>query len=329
MRPGLILGVVSSTLVAVGLSVAADPAPEPTNKDPKDFIPTRKYAPLKGKSVGILVSNVQDIMSRDGRGGPADAMGFSTAGNSYRWIYWPVKEKPLITNLQVQTGLKGDKKIYSSLSLANAALVKAKGIEDAYALVEVQVNDGEGAPAGEGFVATDMTRLDGTKKYPLKLPAVVEEVRTRYKKHIASEKKTIDKAMTDIGKKALRDRKITGPKETKEIMYLTWIPENERVRIAFITRISDGSYSEINGGGIAPRPIPLPVVPPKGGAKGKAIALRPPPPLDFKVRIGVTFGVEMGMAYEVDVKGQIVATDVLPIKAFSQELEPPPARGIR
>ena len=327
MERRLILGVLPLTFLVLGVTMAADPAPEPIVREAKDFIPTRKYAPVKGTSVGILVSKVQDVMGRDGRSGPPDAMGFSTGGNSYRWVYWPVTEKPLITNLQVEVGLKGGKKkIYPSLSMANAPLVKAKGIDDAYALVEVKVNDGEGAPAGEGFVATDMTRLDGSKKYPLKLPAVVEEVQKLYKKHVDGEKKAIETAMVGVQKKVLKDRKVTGPRESKEIMYLTWIPENERVRIAFITRITDGAYTTIKGGGGA-RPLPLPVVPP-GGAK--RLAFRPPPPpRDFEIRIGVTFGVELGMAYEVDGKGKIVATEELPIKSFSQELAPPPGGGIR
>ena len=167
MQRRLILGVLSLTSLVLGVTMAADPSPEPIVKDPKDFIPTRKYAPVKGTSVGILVSKVQDVMGRDGRSGPADAMGFSTGGNSYRWVYWPVNDKPLITNLQVEVGLKGGKKkVYSSLSMANAPLVKAKGIDDAYALVEVKVNDGEGAPAGEAFVATDMTRWWASRRCP-------------------------------------------------------------------------------------------------------------------------------------------------------------------
>ena len=325
MQQALIL-VVASLILLAGLSVTADPAPEPVVRDPKDFIPTRKYAPVRGTSVGILVSKVQDVMGRDGRSGPADAMGFSTGGNSYRWVYWPVTEKPLITNLQLDVGLKGDKKkVYPSLSMANAPLVKAKGIDDAYALVEVKVNDGDGAPAGEGFVATDMKRLDGTKKYPLKLTAVVEDVQKSYKKHLEGQKKAIETAMAEVQKKALKDRKVTGPRESKEIMYLTWLPENDRVRIAFITRITDGAYTEVNGGAV--RPLPLPVVPP---AKAKGLAFRPPaPPRGVGIRIGVTFGVELGMAYEIDVTGKVVATEELPCKSFSQELAPPPGGGIR
>jgi hypothetical protein len=326
MHQRFLLGVASLALLAVALVDAAEPSPEPVVKAAKDFIPTRKYAPLEGTRVGILVSKVQDIMGRDGRSGPPDAMGFSTGDNSYRWVYWPVTEKPLITNLQVEVGLAGGKKkVYPSLSMANAPLVKAKGIEAAYALVEVKVNDGEGAPAGEGFVATDMTRLDDTKKYPLKLPTVVEGVQKAYKTHFDGQKKAIETALDNVQKKVVKGRKVTGPRESKEIMYLTWLPEKERVRIAFITRVSDGAYTQVDGGGA--RPLPLPALPPRGA--GLVAFFPPPPPRNFKVRIGVTFGVELGMAYEIDVKGKTVATEELPIKSFSQELAPPPGGRLR
>src|SRR5262249_24086184 len=69
--------------------------PEDEFKDRAAFIPVRKYQPTKGKVVGVLVSNVQGFMANEGRGGPPDAMGFSTAGLSYRWIYVPVDANPL------------------------------------------------------------------------------------------------------------------------------------------------------------------------------------------------------------------------------------------
>src|SRR3954452_25234886 len=97
-------------VLLVGLTALAAPAPvvEPDDmlKDRKAFLPWRKHTAFKGKMVGVLVSNVAPFMSHEGRGGPPDAMGFSTNGESYRWVYVPVTEKPLITNLQVEVGDK-------------------------------------------------------------------------------------------------------------------------------------------------------------------------------------------------------------------------------
>jgi hypothetical protein len=268
-----------------------------------------------------MVSDVRAVMAHDGRGGPADAVAFSTADGSYRWVYVPVAEKAMITNLQVEVGEKGGKKkAYPKLSIANAALLKAKGVAADYALVEVEVNDGLGSPAGESFVGTRFTRLDGSEKYPLKLPDVVKDVKKRYQADLKARQKKIDAEMEEAKKKALKGRKVTGPKETAELMYLSWLPDSQRVRIAFRTRITDGSYQWVQGG---MRPGPLPLPPGKG-----ALAFRPPPPpRDTKVRVGVTFGVEVGMAYEVDKSGKVVATRLLPPKGFSQELQAPPAGG--
>jgi len=311
------------SVLAAGLGLPAparpDAEPEPTTvKDSEraKFIPQRRYAPLKGKAVGLMVSHVRDVMAHDGRGGPADAVAFSTADGSYRWVYVPVDDKAMITNLQVEVGEKGGKKkAYPKLSIANAGLLKGRGVAADYSLVETEVNDGLGSPAGESFVGTKFTRLDGSEKYPLKLPDVVKELKKRYQADLKARQKKVDAEMEGAKKKALKGRKVTGPKETAELMYLTWLPDSQRVRVAFHTRLSDGSYQWVQGGARLP--------PGKG-----ALAFRPPPPPpDRKVRVGVTFGVEVGMAYEVDKSGKVVATKLLPPKGFSQELQAPPAGG--
>src|SRR5262249_54228573 len=126
--------------------VAAAPAPTDTVEKLKDrdgFIPQRKHQPLPGKVVGVLVADVRAVMAHDGRSGPPDAFGLSAGGNSYRWVYVPVKDNPLITNFRVKAGEKGDQvKVYPSLSLANAQTVQQWGVKGGNVLVEVEVNDG-------------------------------------------------------------------------------------------------------------------------------------------------------------------------------------------
>src|SRR6516165_4475997 len=160
---------------------SAAPAPSETEEVVKDraaFIPQRKFQSLKETTIGVLVSDVQKVMGYDGRGGPPDAMGFSRDGQSYRWIYVPVTEKPLITGLNIRVGEKGEEmKRYPSLSMANTQTVKQWEITAPYALVEVEVNDKLGAPAEEGFVATKMTTLDGSKEYPIKVAEAIENAK--------------------------------------------------------------------------------------------------------------------------------------------------------
>jgi hypothetical protein len=308
----------------VAWTVTAAPVPvktEETIKDRTTFIPHRKYAPLKDKMIGVLVSDVVAMMGQEGRGGPPDAMGFSAGGGSYRWIYVGVTEKPLINNLQVKIGEQGDRtKIYPSLSMANAQTVKQWNVAGPYALVEVEVNDGNGAPADESFVATKMTQLDGTKDFPLKLNDVIADVRKKYETYQAEQKTKFDTALDDAQKSALKDKKPTGPREKKDFFYITWLPESQRVRIHFRTTITDGHY-EIVGGGIERDP---PALPP-----GRRPPVRPPPPRFEGFRSGTTFGIEYGMAYEVTKSGNIDRTLILPVEPFKKDLPVPPGFGPR
>jgi hypothetical protein len=329
------------SLLAAALALSASAAPTRSDapatgvvKDRKKFIPFRKYRALPGKTVGILVSDVVAMMGQEGRGGPANAMGFSANGDSYRWIYVPVEEKPQIRGLSVPVGEKGGKtRRYDSLSMASPTTVKQWGITASFALIEVQVNDGLGSPAGESFVATKMKRLDATRAYPLKLPEVVADLRKRYATHVKEQKKAVETALTAVQKKVLKGRKVTGPRETKELFYITWLPDSQRVRVHFRTTQSDGAYQYAErrfgrGRGGRPRgilPKPPAIVPPGGGKL--AFFPPPPPPRPIKVRYGVTFGVEYGMAYEVDKNGKVVRVEELKVQSFHQEIPPPP--GVR
>jgi hypothetical protein len=303
----------------VNFGIAA-PAPSETEevfKDRAAFIPQRKYQPLKETTIGILVSDVQKIMAFDGRGGPPDAMGFSRDAQSYRWIYVPVTEKPLITGLTVRVGEKGEEmNRYPSLSMANAQTVKQWEITVLYALVEVEVNDKLGAPAEEGFVATKMTMLDGTKEYPIKIAEAIADVKKRYKTYLTDQEGKLEKEMAKSQKDALKDEKATGPRETAELMYVTWLPESKSLSVRFRTTITDGAYKTSGGANIDPPPLP----PGKGGEFFKA----KPPPRPIGVRYGTQFGIEFGVAYEVSKSGNVEKVQSLPIEAFKKELPPPP-----
>jgi hypothetical protein len=326
----------ASLLVLTGAVVAvAAPAPSDTVetiKKREGFIPYRKYQSMPGKVIGVLVSDVRAMMGQEGRGGPADAFGFSSGGGSYRWVYTPVKEKPLITNFQVKAGPKGDTiQTYPSLSLANPETVKQWGVPGGNVLVEVEVNGGAGAPAEEGFVATNMKVLDDSKEYPLKVAKVLADLNKRYQAWRKEHQKELDTALSDSQTKALKkDEKATGPRETQELVYVTWMPKEERLVVRFRTTITDGAYMYTEGG-VRPGPFPLPPPPAKGKPALQAVAYfpPPPPPRPVKVRYGTTFGIEFGMGYEVSKKGNVEKTLKLPPEAFKKELPPPPRIGPR
>src|SRR5262245_53587287 len=301
-RAALLLTV--AALTALTVNAAPAPAPGTTNemvKDRSTFIPHNKYSPLPGKAVGILVSDVQAKMAYDGRGGPADAMGFSANGNSYSWVYVPVTENALISNLQVKVGEKGDAvRVYPTLSMASPTTVKRWNITAKYALVEVEVNDGLGAPADQSFVGTKMTRLDGTTKFPADVTKAVEEARKRWPKWKAEQGRTLDTALAEAQKKAIKDRKATGPHEASDLFYVTWMTDTQRLRVCFRSTVTDGEYKYSEGGvGPGPFPLPPPPLPPpplppgKGGAAPPQTPVRRPPPIDFpRVRYGTSFGIE-------------------------------------
>lgn len=331
MKRTILLAAVT-VLVAGVMTAAPAPAPLKTEvvKDRDSFIPLRKYAPIPGKVIGVLVSDVVAKMQHDGRGGPADSMGFSVDNGSYRWVYVPVAAPDaIIQNLQVPVGEKGERvQKYPLLNMANARTVKQWNIQSPYSLVEIEVNNEQGSPAGESFVGTKMTRLDGTKEYPLDVTATLADLKKRHAEWKKEQKDKFDAALLDAQKKAIKDRKPTGPQETQELMYMTWLSDSKRMRVAFRTTITDGEYQYV-GGGIGRDPIPLPVPPrkelpppPQGFA-----AFPPPPPRDFpRVRTGTSFGIEFGIAYEVTASGKIDRTLILSPEPFVKELPVPPGR---
>lgn len=332
-RIGLVVAIFTG-FAALALAAPAPPLTTETVKDRTAFVPYRKYQPLPSKVVGLLVGNVAPTMAAEGRFGPPDAMAFSSGGGSYRWTYVPVTDKPLITGLSVPLGEKGDRrKTYPSLSMANPQTIKQWDISGPYALVEVEVNDGEGTPSEEGFVATKMTRLDGTKEYPLQLAAVVKELGRRYQTWKSDNKAKLDDALEEARKKALGDKKATGPQEVSEVFHITWLPDKDHLRATFKTKITDGAY-QMSDGGPAIGPFPLPV-PPKGAPAARDLPPAapkppPPPPPPFRrpsVRFGTQFGIEYGVAYEVTKSGRVDRILLLPPESFKNELPPPPGPG--
>ncbi|MBA4067451.1 MAG: hypothetical protein C0501_27835 [Isosphaera sp.] len=267
----------------------------------------------------MLASDVAPAVALDGRSGPPDAMGFGRDGLSYRWVYLPADANPLITNLTLPVGVKGDKKaVFPALDMANPKTAKAAGVKALYALVEVEVNNGEGSPASEGFVATKVKVLDGTKDYPVDVAATVERLRKAHREYVAGQQKAIDAGMEAARKKALGDGKPTGPKETAEVMLVTWVAETERLRVTFRTTITDGEYQFGNGAEVRDPPA-LPVLPQPGGAA-------PVPPARLEgARFGTGYGVEFGRAYEVAKSGELVRTRTLAVDGFKRVLPPPPA----
>jgi hypothetical protein len=270
----------------------------------------------------------QPILSTEGRSGPADQLVFSSAGHSYRWVYVPAPNNAQITNLQVPVGDKGEREIYAALNMANPQSIFQFAVTQPYALVEFEVNGGKGSPANDSFVATKMRMLDGSKEYPLNVLKVITRVKESYADYIVKEQKSIDKAMSELAAKSLKGKSLTGPRERKDLMYVTWMPDTSTLRVHFKTTISDGAYTLVNQGGPAqprdPPPLKLPPNRRKITSEDSPVLLRAAPPRRFATKTGTTIGVEFGKAFIINKKGEAVGTETLPIESFTQQLNAPP-----
>lgn len=292
--------------VLLAVSVPVPGSGPDTITDRKGFIPVNKQQPLPGKLVGVLVPGAQPVLSVEGRSGPEDQLCLGYNGCSYRWVYVPVTERPMMPWLDLPVA-SGERKRFNSLSLAMPATVQPLGVGPGYSLVEVEVNAGLGSPADQSFAATKMKTLDGTTDYPLKVADVMADLQKRYARFLTDQSKEIDAAMAESGRKAIGERKPTGPRERSDLTFVTWLPEAQRLRVHFRTHILDGEYKYANGiridlGPTANRPGPLP----------------------NGLRYGTQFGVELGMAYEVSKAGKLERTLTLTIEGFQKELPPPP-----
>src|SRR5947208_1930697 len=87
-----ILGL-AGTLAAVAASASTrdTPSKEEAFKDRDAFLPKRKFQPLPGKAIGILVGGAHELMNAEGRRGPKEALCFASGDGSYRWIYVVVR----------------------------------------------------------------------------------------------------------------------------------------------------------------------------------------------------------------------------------------------
>ena len=276
--------------------------------------PSRKFESLPAKAIGVLVSDGQNMLRKEGRSGPPDAFVFSRAGASYSWVYIPVTEKPQIEHMDVAVGTALTKQLkrFNKLSLATAEVLKPKAINGPYALVEVEVNAGLGSPSGESFVATRLKRLDNTEEYPLNVAKVISRLHKQYQTFLKEQKEIIEAGLKRAENTALGKQEPTGPRESSELLYVTWLPEREQLQVCFQTRVNDGLYKYGRGADPGQKKTP----PVGSGAN-------PPPDDKGLVRFGTVFGVELGMSFDVAKTGEILRDSAVPLRTFQADIPPP------
>jgi hypothetical protein len=286
-------------------------------KDRKAFLPHQQHQSLPGKVVGILIENPAALLAHEGRSGPPDQFCFAHGNASYRWVYVVTEDaQPQISDLRVRAGEKGEIELrYPKLRIANLASLAPLGVKARYTLVEIEINEGKGSPAEDALVATGVFVVEGSKKYPFKTAELLDKVARQHADWTRTLDKDIDRALADLTAKTLGDKKPLNPRKTTELVYVTWLPETECIRVHFVTKHALDDIREVEEG---PEPQPRP-------AEGKdppAPGLPPPP--RFRVASGVTFGVEFGRAYEISKTGDIKAVARMPLETFVHQQPPRP-----
>ena len=284
--------------------------------DPAGFMPNRKHMPLPGTIIAVLLADAQPLLNAEGRHGPAEQLCVGWNGGSYRWVYLPCDDEATINRLSIP--LPDNKsKVYPKLNMANPTTVKPWGIDAAYSLVEVEVNDGLGSPEHDSFVATKIKKLDGSTAYPIQTERVVADLKKQYEAHLSEMGKDLDEAMTRAAAQAIKGGEPTGPREKNTLMFVTWLAETEKLQVRFLTRITDGSYKYARGINIELSPAPAPPAPPQGGEL-------PPSRWANGLRYGAQFGIEYGVEYQVSKAGKIEGKKTLAARSFQKEIPAPP-----
>jgi hypothetical protein len=280
----------------VALSAILAMPGEPTTPGDKT-VTAPKFEPIPGKAIGVLVTDVMHMAVREGRTGPAGAVGFVRADGSFRWLYLPAPGDPDADDLTFALGADGkEHKLFPKVRLATREMVKPLGLTGPFHLVEVEVNGGAGSASEEGFVATSLKRLDGTKDYPIKLTEVMRDLKERTQKQATEKKADIARAMEAARDKVAKGRKPTGPEETSEEVATTWLPDRNRLRIEIRRQVTNGFY--VVGQGV----------------EG---------PANKVTRAGTQFGAAGGARFEVGPSGRVEAETPLPYEAFTRELALP------
>jgi hypothetical protein len=274
-----------------------------------------RFAPMPGKVIGVFVTDVKDAMAAEGRTGPTDAVGFASGLGSYRWAYLPCKDTPDDADtISVRVGEPPGKQIrFAEVCVATKPRLMKYGIAAPYTLVELEVNDGLGSSDGDDkFKCSSLRLVEGTEEYSLRVAGVVSSLENQFKIYVKEQEDVITKAMKDLTTEVLGSRPLTGPRETSQHVYVTWLsdrdrPERDCLHVEFRTRVADGDFKYG-----------------KGIEHGRFAGKTPAPEQEKRgSRYGTIVGVEFGMIYEISKTGKLQKSEAIPLRTFHREIPPP------
>jgi hypothetical protein len=260
-------------------------------------LPSWKFQALPDRVVGLFVPDASTTTALEGRRGPANALAFASGPGSYRWVYIPNQKKPAIGGLLVSVGEDGkNKQRFDRLSLASPSNLQPFGVTDGFALVELEVNAGRGAPPGESFVATAVRPVEGTAKYPLRVAPIIGRLQQHFKGQAVPQTKSLEQALHDLRLQLGWDAGPASARRQHEFIHATWLDDQGILKVQIRTRIEESD--------------PLP------NARIPAAALAGDDGLPPAREVRRTVGVESGMVYEVTRHGELARMEPLAIERF-------------
>ena len=248
--------------------------------DRKTFLPPNHFPPLPGNSVMLV--NTYRIDSAE------EHLRFSVDGSSWHQAFVPTANDNSLHNREFLVGPAGEKAVYPRVTWA--LRWKDSPFAGSYSLMDVEINDGRGTPAGQNaFVVTRSRVVEGTADYPIRPGKLIEGFWTAHQAWIKETWPEIEKGL-------LKARAAVDGRSYARIIagsfQGTWLAGPKRLRYRVMTEVEDGSVYQPDGSGF---------------------------------RWGITIGQE----FVADVAGKPLSTTTLPLETFKVDVParpPEPAR---
>lgn len=254
---------------------------------------------LPGKAIGVVVANPERILAREGRTAPKGAVAFSINGETYRWLFLKAVEGEEGTTEELPIGRADKKKSFKGVILATREALKRRRIGVPYALVEVEVNGGRGAPAGaDRFVATRLERIDRGGAKVGSVTGLVSEILDDCANFAKGDRKLRDAYKMLSAKHAKSSRKMAYKSEL--VPGVTWLESDKMVQV-ICTIQKRGAEMSADAG----------MVPSSGAAAGAGIPY------------GHRFQVSRALTYRGDLRGKFKRIEVSKLSILEEEVPPP------
>jgi hypothetical protein len=212
----------------------------------------REFSAIPGVTVGMLVTGAAPELREVGRLGPADAVLFSRKPDSYRWMYVPSADAKGSVTVAIPGAGNGDQRgprqRFEGFALATSASLSHLGIDDAFTIVEVEVNGGRGSPPGaDRFVATKIRQLDGSgMNYPLRPATAISRAKETCSDRGDLKEKLRLRAASVLTQQTGRAPE-SQPKDVPFQIHAAWDSQAERIEIACVFEAIEAEHTSGEG----------------------------------------------------------------------------------